>query len=216
MSNEDTSLTIKYLTDQLNNLVKESEENSRMYYKCLTTNIYGKEYLDPAKCEANNFDPIKACNEEDMRYKLLSEYCDGIRNLVGWRETINIIFSVIPEKYKKKQTGRSLEILHIPDTAHMRVEKRSRNKILSSVSKAAQRIIPRKNQKHTGKQPSSESLFSKAYQLIGHEVTIGDSYAKVIAVKATEDSVTLEVKEEVEEGIWDQYEIEYDTIMKPR
>ena len=35
--------------------IKASEE----YRACLTTNIYGSTYLDPEKCKARGFDPIK-------------------------------------------------------------------------------------------------------------------------------------------------------------
>ncbi|KAL1925825.1 uncharacterized protein VTP21DRAFT_708 [Calcarisporiella thermophila] len=211
MSEGNTSLAIEHIRNQCKNIVRESREASRLYYECLTTNKYGQEYLDPEKCEANNFDPIKASNEEAMRIRLVAKYCSDISNMLDWREADKVIASLAPKNHKKHHTGRPSEASHIPKQAQMRVEKRPRNKIISSVSKAAQRIIPKKLQKQ-----ELLSLLSEAAQLVGSEVSIGDTYVKVIAVKMTENSVTLEVNEEVEEGVWDQYEIEYDSNMKPR
>ncbi|KAL1914862.1 uncharacterized protein VTP21DRAFT_7954 [Calcarisporiella thermophila] len=217
MSEENTPLDIEYIRNHCENILRDSEEVARVYYECMITDKYGQRYLDPAKCETNNFDPIKACNDQVTRMKLIAKYCSDISRMYDWREADRLILSLIPEKYQKKQTGRSSKAPYIPKQSHMRVEKRSQNKIISSVSSAAQRIIPKKVQKRSGKQSKREalSMLCKAGQLVGCEVNIGDTYAKVIAAKMTEDSVLVEVKEEVEEGVWDQYEIEYNINMKP-
>ncbi|KAL1914863.1 uncharacterized protein VTP21DRAFT_7955 [Calcarisporiella thermophila] len=90
----------------------------------------------------------------------------------------------------------------------MRVEKRSRSKILSFVSKAAQCIIQKRTHKN------SFLCFARQLNVLGVR-SVSATYAKVLAVKVTENSVFLEVEEEVEEGVWDNYEIEYDSNMKP-
>ncbi|KAL1914102.1 uncharacterized protein VTP21DRAFT_1501 [Calcarisporiella thermophila] len=69
---------------------------------------------------------------------------------------------------------------------------------------------------HPKESPKAQwKIIEESGQLVGCEVNIGDIYAKVITAKMTENSVMVEVKEEVEEGVWDQYEIEYNTNMKP-
>ncbi|KAL1914865.1 uncharacterized protein VTP21DRAFT_7957 [Calcarisporiella thermophila] len=59
-------------------------------------------------------------------------------------------------------------------------------------------------------------LLWKATRLVDSEIGISDTYAKVIAVKMTDLVDVLEVKEEVEEGIWDKYVIDCNSNMKPR
>ncbi|KAL1917686.1 uncharacterized protein VTP21DRAFT_3520 [Calcarisporiella thermophila] len=198
-------------------IMSECEEAARVYYECMTTDKYGQTYLDPAKCEAHNFDPIRVCKEQYLRHRLISKYCDDIGNMYDWPESDKLIVSLIPDKYKKYQTRRSSGASYIPKQAHKRVEKRSENKLISSVSKATQRILPKKVQKRTEKQSKSEpiSMLCKAAQLVGRDVKIGDTYAKVVTHKMTEHSVMLEVKEDVEEDVWDQYDIEYNTDMEP-
>ncbi|KAL1924379.1 uncharacterized protein VTP21DRAFT_7414 [Calcarisporiella thermophila] len=218
MSEGNTPLDIEYLINQCKNILRDSEEAAREYQSYKITDKYGQRYLDPAKCEANNYDPIKACNEEDKRLRLLVKYCTDISSMCDQHEARKLLSSLLPENSKKKQSGRSSEAPYIPKQTHQRIEKRTKGKLISSVSSAAQRIIPKRVQKHSGKQSKSEaiSLLCKAAQLVGCDVNIGDTYVKVIAAKITEDAVILDVKEEVEEGSWDQYDIEYNTDMKPR
>ncbi|KAL1924509.1 uncharacterized protein VTP21DRAFT_4163 [Calcarisporiella thermophila] len=199
-------------------ILRESEEAAIEYQSYKITDKYGQRYLDPAKCEANNYDPIKASKEEDMRLRLLVKYCTDICSMCDQREARKVLLSLTPERSKKKQSGSSSEAPYIPKQTHIHIEKRTKSKIISSVSSAAQRIIPKRVQKRSGKQSRREaiSLLCKAAQLVGCDVDIGDTHVKVVAAKITEDSVMLDVKEEVEEGAWDQYDIEYNTDMKPR
>ena len=47
------------LSKELISLVEASAEVHRNYDACMTTNEYGSTYLDPEKCKAINFDPLK-------------------------------------------------------------------------------------------------------------------------------------------------------------
>ena len=51
----DRAFTVPDISD----LYRESEKAYAEYDACLTTTIYGETYLDPEKCKARGFDPIK-------------------------------------------------------------------------------------------------------------------------------------------------------------
>lgn len=43
----------------IGDIYRDSLKASEEYEACLTTTIYGDTYLDPEKCKARGFDPIK-------------------------------------------------------------------------------------------------------------------------------------------------------------
>ncbi|GBB83574.1 hypothetical protein RclHR1_10270005 [Rhizophagus clarus] len=64
-------------------LLKDSYDASKAYYACLSTNKYGLTHLDPAKCEAKNFDPEKATKEQEERIFLTVKRFEKIKEERG-------------------------------------------------------------------------------------------------------------------------------------
>jgi hypothetical protein len=47
------------MSRDIGDINRESLEAYKEYEACLTTTMYGDTYLDPEKCKARGFDPIK-------------------------------------------------------------------------------------------------------------------------------------------------------------
>ncbi|CAB4486119.1 uncharacterized protein OCT59_022241 [Rhizophagus irregularis] len=79
-----------------------------VYEACLMTNEYGETYLDPEKCKARNFDPVRASQEQRER---ISSYLEGLQETSKekrWRVSFKAFESMTLNPSRKSQEIRSL------------------------------------------------------------------------------------------------------------
>ncbi|CAG8491069.1 2592_t:CDS:2 [Paraglomus occultum] len=176
----------------IGDIYKDSLKASEEYHACLTTTIYGQKYLDPEKCKARNFDPIKEDEKQIERIHLSAKWIEKKNRRDISSRTNAISFHSPQEFVNKNRNPKSLDCL---DDSPI--------------------TIPKKRNK-SDKKPSTKkisSLLIKASHLVNHKIKLEDGlYVKVIAAKMNKDNVFLEVEEKVGDEL-KYYEIEYQQDM---
>ncbi|CAG8812746.1 25206_t:CDS:2, partial [Dentiscutata erythropus] len=169
----------------IGNIYRESQKTYEEYDACLTTTIYGTTYLDPEKCKARGFDPIKAFKEEEERINLSCEWIERTTKEKGFRAQFQEFLAKVPPEYVNKDP-KFLDY--------------------SSPKKA------NKSDKNLSKK-KIRSLLVKASYLVDRKIKLEDGlYVKVIAVKMNNDNVFLEAEEKVGDEL-EYYEITYQQDM---
>ncbi|CAG8679323.1 5190_t:CDS:2, partial [Gigaspora rosea] len=168
----------------IGDIYRDSLKACEEYDACLTTTIYGETYLNPEKCKARGFDPIKACEEEEERTNLSIEWIERTTKEKGFRAQFQEFIAKVPPKYVSKD----LKFLdYSPKKENKSDKKLSRKKI--------------------------RSLLVKASYLVDHKIKLENGlYVKVIAVKMNNENVFLEVEEKVGDEL-EYYEILYQQDM---
>ncbi|CAG8508358.1 4747_t:CDS:2 [Paraglomus occultum] len=160
---------------------------------CLTTTIYGQTYLDPEKCKARGFEPIKAA-EEEIKGIHWAEWIERRTEEIGFCAQFEEFLAKFPPEFvNKDRDPKSLDCLD--DTP-----------------------IPKKRNK-SDKKPSTKIsicevfFIDQSFTSVNHKIKLEDGfYVKVIAVKMNKDNVFLEVEEKVGDKL-EYYEIEYQQDM---
>ncbi|RGB40291.1 hypothetical protein C1646_753465 [Rhizophagus diaphanus] len=177
-------------------LTKDTMETCEAYYACLTTNEYGKTYLDPMKCKAKNFDPITATKEQKERILLFIERYKKITKEKGHHAAEKEAFAACNfSNALLKQFNDKLDRVMFEGEAES----------LIVMHKAVPGSIEKRSK------PTHSSV-NKAFELIGHKIKLYDVDVEVISFKATKDDIFLEVEENVE-GELIRYEIGYEDVV---
>ncbi|CAG8698068.1 13470_t:CDS:2, partial [Ambispora leptoticha] len=177
-----------YLTEpDIGDIYRDSLKTYEEYDACLTTTIYGETYLDPEKCKARGFDPIKASEEEEERTNLSVEWIERTTKEKGFRAQFQEFIAKVPPEYVNKDPKFLDYLDYSPKKGNKSDKKLSKKKI--------------------------RSLLVKASYLVDHKIKLEDGlYVKVIAVKMNNDNVFLEVEEKVGDEL-EYYEITYQQDM---
>ncbi|CAB4414692.1 unnamed protein product [Rhizophagus irregularis] len=95
----------------IGDIYRDSLKASEEYEACLTTTIYGDTYLDPEKCKARGFDPIKllapyvsyyrALEEEEERTDLSGEWIERTADEKGFNDMFQEFIDKAPPEYGK-------------------------------------------------------------------------------------------------------------------
>ncbi|KAF0452771.1 hypothetical protein F8M41_001880 [Gigaspora margarita] len=86
----------------IGDIYRESQKAYEEYDACLTTTIYGETYLDPEKCKARGYDPVKAFEEEEERIKLSAEWIERTTKEKGFRAQFQEFLAKAPPEYVNK------------------------------------------------------------------------------------------------------------------
>ncbi|RIA94874.1 hypothetical protein C1645_734494 [Glomus cerebriforme] len=177
----------------IGDIYRESLKAHKEYEACLTTTIYGDTYLNPEKCKARGFDPIKAFEEEEERADLSLEWIERTTKEKGFRAGFQEWFDKAPQEFVNKDP-KSLsyfdDLDHSPKKGNESGKKLSKEKI--------------------------RSLLNKASHLVDCKIRLDDGInvkiVKVISAKMGKDGVFLEVEEKVGDEL-KYYEIMYQQDM---
>ncbi|CAG8762707.1 30459_t:CDS:2 [Gigaspora margarita] len=174
-----------HLTEpDIGDIYRESQKAYEEYDACLTTTIYGETYLDPEKCKARGFDPIKASEEEEERTNLSMEWIERTTKEKGFRAQFQEFLAKVPQEYVNE------------DPKFLDYPAKKGNKSDKKLSKKKIR-----------------TLLAKASYLVDRKIKLEDGlYVKVIAVKMNNENVFLEVEEKVGDEL-EYYEIMYQQDM---
>ncbi|CAB4474629.1 hypothetical protein RhiirA5_435364 [Rhizophagus irregularis] len=174
----------------IGDIYRESLKASEEYEACLTTTIYGNTYLDPEKCKARGFDPIKALEEEEERTDLSGEWIERTADEKGFNAMFQEFIDKAPPEYVNKDLEFSVCFDDFP---------KKKNK----ENKSYKKLPIEKNR----------SLLDKASYLLNRKIKLEDGFhVKVVGVKMSNDGIFLEVEEKVEDKL-EYYEIMYQQDM---
>ncbi|KAF0552471.1 hypothetical protein F8M41_021787 [Gigaspora margarita] len=177
----------------IGDIYRDSLKASEEYEACLTTTIYGSTYLDPEKCKARSFDPIKALEEEEKRINLSGEWIERTADEKGFRAMFQEFIANAPSEYVNKDLKFPNCFDYLDDSP------KKENKGNKNCKKLSKKKI--------------RSLMVKASYLVDHKIKLEDKlYVKVVAVKMNNDGVFLEVEEKVGNEL-EYYEITYQQDM---
>ncbi|CAB4489732.1 hypothetical protein RhiirA1_535873 [Rhizophagus irregularis] len=87
-------------TPNFGSIAKDYHDACEIYNSCLITTEYGDSILDPKKCNAINFDPIKTAREQYDRIYLIDELFNKIKKEKGARAVSEEWFAALPEQFK--------------------------------------------------------------------------------------------------------------------
>ncbi|RIA78919.1 hypothetical protein C1645_842061 [Glomus cerebriforme] len=173
----------------ISDINRESLKADEEYDACLTTTIYGETYLDPEKCKARGFDPIKAFEEEEERIDLALEWIERTTKEKGFRAQFEEWLDKAPQEFVNKDPKSLAYFDDLDDSPKKgnKSEKLSKRKI--------------------------RSLMSKASHLVDCKIKLDDGvFVKVISAKINKNGVFLEVEEKVGDEL-EYYEIMYQEDM---
>ncbi|GES73481.1 hypothetical protein GLOIN_2v1867484 [Rhizophagus clarus] len=190
----------------ISDIFRESEKASKEYEACLTTTIYGDTYLDPEKCKARGFDPIKACEEDEERLRLGLEWIERTTKEKGYHAQI-AEYAYKYNKFESERESKDPKFLARFDYLDD-LTKKEINKNVNKDSKSLACFdnlgdLSKEGNKRNKKLTITKihSLMVKASYLFGRKVKyddgLGVKFVKVISVKANEDGVFLGVEEKV-------------------
>ncbi|CAG8524608.1 5702_t:CDS:2, partial [Acaulospora morrowiae] len=119
----------------IGDIYRDSLKAYEEYDACLTTTIYGETYLDPEKCKARGFDPIKACEEEEERTNLSMEWIERTTKEKGFRAQFKEYLAKVPPELVNNDP-KSLNYLDYSP--------KKRNKSNKKLSKKASHLVDHK------------------------------------------------------------------------
>ncbi|CAB4442438.1 unnamed protein product [Rhizophagus irregularis] len=180
------------MSRDIGDINRESLEAYKEYEACLTTTMYGDTYLDPEKCKARGFDPIKAFEEEEERIDLSLEWIERTTKEKGFRAQFQEWLDKAPQEFVNKDPKSLVYFDDLDDSP----KKGNKSKKLSK--------------------KKIRSLLSKASHFVDCKVKLDDGVCvkvvKVISAKMDKDGVFLEVEEKVGDEL-EYYEIMYQQDM---
>ncbi|CAG8739146.1 6224_t:CDS:2 [Funneliformis caledonium] len=182
---------MKISVQHIGDINRESLEAYKEYEACLTTTMYGDTYLDPEKCKARGFDPIKAFKEEEERIDLSLEWIKRTTKKKDF--ALNSKNGLTKHRLAPQEfVNKDLKFLVYFDDLDDSPKKGNKSKKLSK-----KKIY---------------YLLSKASHFVDCKVKLDDGVCvkvvKVISMKMNKDSVFLEMEEKVGDEL-EYYEIMY-------